>query len=219
MVNRRVVFRIILIIFLTFSVFGFTQSKTVTNIIFMVPDGLALSNITAARIYAFGTANRRLHLETLNRIGYQSTHSADSMVTDSAAAASAWACGEKFNNGEISFHSSTGTSPRTILEFARDQGKKTGLVATSTITHATPAAFAAHVGNRNCENEIARQYIVKNGIDILLGAGKGIFQSSEMGADPCGTYGDVIKLAKERDYAIVNTRDEMFRSHKTAKKL
>ncbi len=206
-------------IFLTFSLYGLAKTKAVTNIIFMVPDGLAISNVTAARVYAFGTNKQRLYLETLDQIGYQSTHSLNSMVTDSAAAASAWACGEKFNNGEISFHPKTRTSPRTILELAREMGKKSGLVATSSITHATPAAFGAHVGNRNCENEIARQYIVKNGIDILLGGGKGIFQSSEMGADPCGTYGDFIELAKERDYTIVNTREEMFRSHKTAKKL
>ena len=206
-------------IFLTFSLYGIVKTKAVTNIIFMVPDGLAISNVTAARVYAFGTNKQRLYLETLDQIGYQSTHSLNSMITDSAAAASAWACGEKFNNGEISFHCKTRTSPRTILELAREMGKKSGLVATSCITHATPAAFGAHVGNRDCENEIARQYIVKNGIDILLGAGKGIFQSSEMGADPCGTYGDFIELAKERDYTIVNTREEMFRSHKTAKKL
>lgn len=206
-------------IFLTFSFYGIAKTKAVTNIIFMVPDGLAISNVTAARVYVFGTNKQRLYLETLDQIGYQSTHSLNSMVTDSAAAASAWACGEKFNNGEISFHPKTRTSPRTILELAREMGKKSGLVATSSITHATPAAFGAHVGNRNCENEIARQYIVKNGIDILLGAGKGIFQSSEMGADPCGTFGDVIELAKKRDYTIVNTRDEMFRSYKTAKKL
>ena len=219
MLTRRVASKIILIILLFFTVFGFSRSRAVTNIIFMVPDGLALSNITAARLYAYGTGSDRLNLETLKQIGYQSTHSANSMVTDSAAAASAWACGEKFNNGEISLHSQTGISPKTILEIARELGKKTGLIATSSITHATPAAFGAHVGDRNCENEIARQYIVRTGIDLLLGAGKGFFQSYHIGADPCGTYGDFITLAKKRDYTIVDSREEMFSSYKDAKKI
>jgi alkaline phosphatase len=219
MLIRRTAFKIILILLLVFTVFGFTRSRAVTNIIFMVPDGLALSNITAARIYAYGTGGKRLNLETLKQIGYQSTHSANSMVTDSAAAASAWACGEKFNNGEISLHGQTGISPKTILEMARELGKKTGLVATSSITHATPAAFGAHVKDRHCENEIARQYITRTGVDLILGGGKGFFQSSHIGADPCGTYGDFIALAKKRDYTIVDSREEIFGACKNAKKI
>lgn len=217
--NRGYSVKFLIIILLTLSLSCIAETKAVSNIIFMVPDGLALSNITAARIYAFGTKNKKLNLETLNQIGYQSTHSANSMVTDSAAAASAWACGEKFNNGEISFHSRTGISPRTILEFARDQGKKTGLVATSSITHATPAAFAAHVNNRNCENEIARQYITRTGVDLILGGGKGYFQSSHIGMDPCGVYGDFITLARKRDYAIFKSREELMNSYKSAQKI
>ena len=179
------------------------------NIVFLVPDGMGLANVTAARIYAFGTSEKRLVFETLDRIGYQSTHSRNSLITDSAAAASACASGQKFNNGEISFHSDTGEYPPTILELARDMGKSTGLVATSAVTHATPAAFGAHVRNRKCENEIARQFIEKNGVDVLLGAGLGAFKSSERGKDRCGTHGNFIDSALKKGYRVVYTRDEM----------
>lgn len=150
--------------------------ESAKNIIFMVPDGMGLSNVTATRIYLNGPNGDRLSFEKLPTIGYQSTHSANSTVTDSAAAASAWATGEKFNNGEISCHSEDTVcieSPATILELAKEEGKATGLVATSTITHATPASFAAHVNSRKCETEIARQYIEESGVDVLLGGGIG----------------------------------------------
>jgi alkaline phosphatase len=61
----------------------------------------------------------------------------------------------------------------TILELAQQKGKATGLVATSTITHATPAAFGSHVHIRKCETEIARQYIEDTKVDVLLGGGIG----------------------------------------------
>jgi alkaline phosphatase len=179
------------------------------NIIFMVPDGMGLSNVTAARIYAFGSSKKRFFFEKLPEIGYQSTHSRDSVVTDSAAAASAWACGEKFRNGEISFHTDLNEPRQTILELAQTMGKGTGLVATSTVTHATPAAFAAHVSDRDCENEIARQYIEVTKVDIILGAGKGIFQSTYDDMDICGVWGDLLKIAEVEDYRVVSTRKEL----------
>ena len=106
------------------------------NVIFMVPDGMGLSYVTAARIFVDGPDGDPLHMEMLPQIGYQRTHSANSTVTDSAAAASAWAGGAKFKNGEISCHSVDDVcveNPETILELAKARGKATGLVATSTI--------------------------------------------------------------------------------------
>jgi alkaline phosphatase len=145
------------------------------NIIFMVPDGQGLSNVTAARIFNNGPDGGPLYQETLENIGYQRTHSANSTVTDSAAAASAWAVGEKFVNGEISCHADEDGNcvdlKPTILELAAAMGKATGLVASSQISHATPAAFGAHVYNRGEGFEIARQYIEEVGIDVVLGGG------------------------------------------------
>jgi len=185
------------------------------NIIFMVPDGMGLSNVTAARIFLNGPDGDRLSFEKLPVIGYQSTHAANSTITDSAAAASAWATGEKFFNNVVSCHTE-GTvcvdSPKTILEMAREKGKATGLVATSTITHATPAAFGAHVNHRNCEAEIGRQLVQETKVDVLLGGNIG--KNSTNTAYNCAQYpgqdvAAIIAEAKEDGYVHVTTASEM----------
>jgi alkaline phosphatase len=131
---------------------------------------MGLADVTAARIFKGGPNGDPLSFELLEQVGYQRTHSANSTVTDSAAAAAAWATGDKYNNGQLSWHSDTDL-PKTILELAREKGKATGLVATSDITHATPAAFGAHVSARKSEGEIARQFIEETQVDVLLGGG------------------------------------------------
>jgi len=151
----------------------------------------------------------------LPTIGYQKTHSADSSITDSAAAASAWANGEKYRNGEISCHDDNRdgickpTPGPTILQTAKEKGKSTGLVATSAVTHATPAAFGAHVPSRGCENEIARQYVQVTEVDVILGGGVQRFISTEDKADSCGTFGNFITAAEENGYEIVLTEQEL----------
>lgn len=153
-------------------------SKPPRQIIFMVPDGMGLANVTIARTYLNGPDSGRLSFESLPYIGYQRTTSKNSYVTDSAAAASAWASGEKFKNGEISCVDSDGDgrcdgsrkNAATVLEMAQAAGMAAGLVATSDITHATPAAWGAHVHSRKCESEIFAQLIARE-IDVLLGGG------------------------------------------------
>jgi alkaline phosphatase len=190
-------------------------NSTAKNIIFMVPDGMGLANVTAARIFKHGSEGENLYLETLSTIGYQRTHSADSSVTDSAAAASAWASGDKFRNGEISCHDDDqdgkceSTPTPTILETAKDKGKSTGLVVSSTVTHATPAAFGTHVSSRYCENEIARQYIQVTEVDVILGGGLKHFNSTDTQADKCGTFGNFIADAKNNSYDVVYTGKEL----------
>lgn len=181
--------------------------KPAKNIIFMVPDGMGLADVTAARIMKNGITGAPLALETLEEIGYQRTYSANSTITDSAPAASAWACGEKFNNGEICFHGDGRPYHPSILEIAKMKGKATGLVATSTITHATPAAFGSHVASRSCENEIARQYIHVTRPDVILGGGLGKFTATK--PDACGTSGDFVTEAKQKSYTVAYTREEM----------
>lgn len=211
-IKKSIILIIVLVFTLSFNITASDSGKKAKNIIFMVPDGTPLSTITAARLYAYGPGKQRLYMETLDQIGYQSTNARNSIVTDSAAAASAWACGQKFNNGEISYHRETQKAPVTILELAKKMGKSTGLVATSTITHATPGAFGAHVFNRSCEKTIAKQLIAKTGVDVLLGGGLSMFKSTEKQKDRCGTYGDFITLAEENNYKVVYNREQMLSS-------
>ncbi len=139
------------------------NNHEVRYVILMVPDGMNLPSVTAARIKLNLIDGAPLNMETLERVGYQRTYSEKNTVTDSSAAASAWACGEKFVNNEVCLHIDGRPNNYSLLELAKAQGMSTGLVATQTITHATPAAFGAHVlapagiSPRSCETEIARQ--------------------------------------------------------------
>jgi alkaline phosphatase len=198
------------------------SNREVKHVIFMVPDGMGLADVTAARIlrncgngpttqpFIFcpeGPGGPPLNFETLEHIGYQRTYSKTNTITDSSAAASTWACGEKFVNNEVCKHADGEPNNLTLLEIAKQNGWGTGLVATQTVTHATPASFAAHTTNRNCENEIARQYVEETQPDVMLGGGLGKFNSST--ADACGTSGNFITEAKIRGYTYVTTQQAM----------
>jgi alkaline phosphatase len=82
-------------------------------------------------------------------------------------------------------------------------------VATSGVTHATPAAFGAHVPSRHCQNEIARQYIQVTEVDVILGGGREKFTSTRDQADSCGTFGNFITDAKNSGYEIVSTEQQL----------
>ena len=197
-------------------------------VIVMVPDGMGISAMTSARMYKYGnpyntsgdTVFSRLEMEQLPYVGYQRTYSLDSTVTDSAAAGSAWAIGQKVQNGNIScldldgdyICDGTRTNEKTVLEAAQDYGMATGLVATSTITHATPAVWGSHVHSRKCESEIFRQFTQVVGVDVLLGGGVGT-NSSSRGCTPDGTDAEYVQAlvdaAEAFAYTYVNTRDEL----------
>ncbi len=207
LVNKILLSRIALSAVFILALAALPCSGRAENIILMVPDGMGLADVTAARLSKYGKNPLPLSFETLDQIGYQRTGSAGSVVTDSAAAASAWACGEKFANGEICHHGDGRPYRPSILELARKSGRATGLVATDAITDATPAAFGAHVPLRRCEHEIARQYLENSQVNVLLGGGKASFTAKE--PDPCGTAGNFLRLAKERGYRTVHDRNGM----------
>lgn len=138
------------------------------NVILLIGDGMGTNQRLAATSYL----GQSLHMDGEIRT-IITTHSANSAVTDSAAAATALATGQKTNNGYLSI-SPDGEKLTTILEKAAAAGKATGLVATSTITHATPAAFAAHRNNRNDELGVALDFL-DNKVDLLLGGGRQLF--------------------------------------------
>ncbi|HSG28100.1 MAG TPA: alkaline phosphatase, partial [Candidatus Krumholzibacterium sp.] len=134
------------------------------NIILMIGDGMGLSHISAGRIARGG-----LNIERMKTVGLQSTVPAEGTVTDSAASGTAMATGYKTLNGAISMDPE-GVVLETVLEYAEKKGMMTGLVATCSITHATPAAFASHVPDRGMSGEIAWQ-ISHSGVDLLIGGG------------------------------------------------
>lgn len=194
------------LVFLTLSPMQ-SLAGNARNIIIMIPDGMGLADVTAARTFKHGPNGAPLSFETLQHIGYQRSHSANSLVTDSAAAASAWACGEKFDNNEICYHGDGRPVRPSILELARKMGKATGLVTTDGITEATPAAFAAHAPTRDCRQEIGRQYLETTKVDVLLGGGRSAFTTET--SDQGGTKGNLLITARQKGYTLVSDRDEL----------
>ena len=154
-----------------------SKGKRAQNLIFMVADGMSAGTLQLADLQLRQTRDRPSHWIELIQSGGDVTRSIvdtasfNSLVTDSAAAATAWGVGHLAENGRI------GETPdqkvrSPLLLRAREAGKATGLVTTTRLTHATPAGLACNVigGDRNDESRIAEQ-LVDRGFDLLLGGG------------------------------------------------
>ncbi|MGD9396531.1 MAG: alkaline phosphatase, partial [Candidatus Thorarchaeota archaeon] len=148
------------------------------SIILMIGDGMGYEHVELARLVEFGE-HGSLFMQDSDWNASVTTHSADAAVTDSAAAATAIATGNKTNNGFVSLSPSL-ISLETILEFAQSQNKSTGIVATSQLTHATPACFMTHVNDRGNYTEIARQIVEEANVDVLFGGGLDHFTGSQI---------------------------------------
>lgn len=145
------------------------HGKKPRNIILLIGDGMGIGQITAGMY----SNDNHLHLERCPVVGLIKTTSSDDLITDSAAGATAFATGKKTYNGAIGVDADTVPQP-TILEIAKSQGLKTGLVATSEIIHATPASFIAHQYNRLMYEEIAADFL-NTDVDLLIGGGMKYF--------------------------------------------
>ena len=148
------------------------------NVIFMVSDGmnhgaLSLAQHFHGRVHAKDTHWTRLYRERPVVRCLAETFSANSLVTDSAAAASAWGGGQRVDNGRLNV-ASDGRAYAPLQTKLKQARVLTGLVSTATITHATPAGFAVNVDARGKEEEIARQY-AERGVPVLLGGGSKFF--------------------------------------------
>ena len=139
------------------------------NVILMIGDGMGICQITAAMYMN----NNHLEIERFQNIGLHQSHGSDSLVTDSAAGATAFACGVKTYRGAVGVDANK-NPVESILEKAEKKGKATGLIATSEIVHATPASFIAHVEKRYYYEDIARAFLDTE-VDFFVGGGKKYF--------------------------------------------
>jgi len=176
------------------------QSNLVSpkNVILFIGDGFGIAPKTAARMaMGQGREGKRyyndagfqvLALDKLKFTAMATTHSLNSWITDSAPGATVYATGKKIDNEVISFDVETNQSIETILEAAKKQGYAVGLVTTTRITHATPAAFGSHIWHRDLEDYIAAQLISKSQAEY-----EEIFNSSPV---------DSLKYDKNRDWLL-----------------
>lgn len=136
------------------------------NVILLVGDGMGLSQVSASVYFKDGQSN----FEQFPVVGLSKTSSSAQLITDSAAGATAFASGIKTYNGAVGVAPDS-THVATIPELLKDKGYVSGVVATSSITHATPACFYAHVPSRSMHEQIASQLV--DG-DMRFFAGGGI---------------------------------------------
>ena len=183
------------------------KGKRPKNIIFCVADGMALQVVTMANHYQQMTEGKHsFWTELMERpdvaTGLQDTRSLSSIVTDSAAAAGAWGSGRRQWNGQINVYPD-GTKLRTLYNIAQEAGVKTGLVTTTTITHATPSGFAVVIDNRDREADIAAQHLTNN-VDVLLGGGDKFFNASKRKDNR-----DLYKEFAAKGYQVVKDRNSL----------
>jgi len=197
------------------------SDKSFKNVIVLIPDGCDETVQTLARWYK----GADLEVDKMDKAS-QKQHMANSVITGSAAAATAFATGHKTT---VRF---LGIGPRTedlltgyvptadpyapvasILEAAKLDKKATGLVATSRITHATPAAFACHIQDRGWDNDIM-EHIVYNNLDVVFGGGKrhllpGSACDNAVEGGKRTDCENLLDVLTERGVTFVETRDDM----------
>jgi len=194
--------------------------NTPRNVIFMLGDGMGHAHIKAYRMYADDTSTHIIEPLPVDSllVGSVATDSiimnCDEQnlncerdphgVTDSASSATAYATGHDTITGRLSVDTE-GAPMKTILEEARQEGKSTGLVATSQIVHASPAAFASHVMSRRQQNDIADQYFDTQWqgapmVNVMLGGGLQYMQREDR---------DLVSEFKQAGYQVATDREGM----------
>src|SRR3989442_5711416 len=169
--------------------------------VLFIGDGMGPAYVTVTRV-ARGGSGGRLRMDALPYTAICRTHSSDGPVTDSAAAASAMACGQKTANGVLCedataiYAKRDGRKLESIAVWAKQRGMSVGLVTTTTVTHATPAAFYANHRDREAEGEIANQAIA-SGFDLIFGGGRTFFPE------------DLRAEARRQGWEIVETADAL----------
>lgn len=202
---------------------GHAQGKI--NLVMVIPDGLGLAHQTFARNYASLVEGAALdEIQPLAgdnlAMGTVRTNSFSDLVTDSAGAGTALATGQKTNNGVIGMNSDL-QPMANILEAAKLAGYKTGLVATSIINHATPAAYSAHVEDRDDYDTIAAQQIghshpLGHVVDVLLGGGRCYFKPQNDSSSCRSDNLDLFGWAESEGWTVMQTLED-FASYSNGK--
>ncbi|MBQ9335994.1 MAG: alkaline phosphatase [Lentisphaeria bacterium] len=187
-----------------FAVLVFAGDAKPKYVFLFIGDGMSTPQRMIADEFSRKLGRGQLVINTLPMHATTRTCSANSLVTDSAAAATAIACGERTNNGRIGMNADGSKKLVSLAEVARDSGKKIGIVTSVTINHATPAGFYAHRRSRS------EYYAI--GLDLIASkfdyfGGGGVNKHDDKTAPEY--QGDIYDLAAKAGYKVVGTRDEL----------
>ena len=160
---------------------GKQETKKAKNVILLIGDGMGTAQVYSLLL----TSHEKTAFERFPYSGFSITKSASNEITDSAAGGTAIAIGKKTINKIVGMTPDSIPVP-SMLELFAEQGKKTGVVVTCSVTHATPADFIAHNVNRNNNEEIAMEIANKTKLDVLFGGGKKYFTERKDSLDLLG---------------------------------
>lgn len=203
----------------TWNVYGTADKPAAKNVIFFLGDGLSVAHRTAARIMSKGMtegkANGRLNMDSLDRMAFIGTSAADSVTTDSANTMSAYMTGHKGAVNSLGVYADrtpdTLDDPKveTLGEALRRQTNKAiGIVATSEIQDATPAAIVSHTRRRDDKAEITGMLLdVKP--EVVLGGGSAYFLPQATNGSKRKDDKDYIKLFQDAGYKLATDKTEL----------
>lgn len=196
----KLYFLIILPIFLGGEVYSKTSDKP-KSIILFIGDGMGVAHVTSAIMNEVGSNFMRF-----TNGGLVLTSASNSWITDSAASSTAISTGVKTYNGAIGVDDDQ-NNLKLLVDYASEMGKSFGLIATSSITHATPAGFATHVDSRNKEYEIALQ-LSESEVDVIIGGGfKYFLPEDENGKRRDGR--NLLNEMKSKQFTVVYDMEEL----------
>jgi len=220
--NQTVVAMIFVAVVLAVATYTLVTSRAATRndigavttpkyIFIFLADGAGIAHMEITRQY-----NRSIHNEGLvvtdkiikeGSLGLMTTHAADSLSTDSAAAATALASGCKAKIGALGI-CADGSVPKTVMELAKERDLRLGLVTNSTIYDASPAAFVCHVPSRRDYNAIVNRYLEMEP-DIILGGGRNQFLPKGQPGSRRSDERDIIAAFTEKKYLYVSNKKEL----------
>ena len=186
----------IILVSMLLSLTTITAQEPIKNIIFLIGDGMGLASATMMQVE---NGYNETIFDRAENIALQKTYSADNRVTDSAASGTALATGYKTNNTYLGV-TPDGTAVESLMEVAQSKGMATGVVVTTYLQHATPAAFYAHIPSRHEYLAITEQLLASS-LDVARGGGKAFFVE---------LYGEKLdKRVKQHGYTLAESLNDI----------
>lgn len=202
---HKLVTLILLLVFITAPV----HAGKPKYVFYFIGDGMGFAHRQLAELFLKEKEKdptRKLVMNSLDVTGVITTHSADSLITDSAAAGTALASGVKTNNGVIG-KDPNGSDVTTLMDAAEAKGMATGIITTTRLTHATPAAFVAHNISRNNEAEIALDFLTSD-VEFLAGGGIRYFIPSNSRSGAKDVRGNDLYSKRKDNINLIGKFDE-----------
>lgn len=201
---------IAVVLVFTINFLAFAESNDLERakgVILLIGDGMGINQVKSAGIYAQRILGKDLAINTIQTSGLTTTHAANSKVTDSAAAATALYSGHKTNTGQLSILPD-GRKVFNVAFAAKKAGLSVGVVSTTRLTDATPAAIYSSSARRDCEAYIAGQ-LPEFSPDVILGGGGAYFVPSSQKGSKRTDQKDIIELMKGRGYGFVENNSDL----------